>query len=173
MKAPLNRLSSADPFGLSGAFLGTTGLDKKFHTPGGAGFLGRGAEILIYFPNRIFFKSSRFNSGLSSRCQNSAQVGWFGCPWVLINPPGLPGGSYRPAGANCEWWPKRQISAPLFWSAFIPRGNLHHVYVFFETIGGLAKVFIARAYQHRGDKPTQIPARTHGPKQFPAFVMRA
>ena len=35
MKAPLNRLSSADPFGLSGAFLGTTGLDKKFHTPGG------------------------------------------------------------------------------------------------------------------------------------------
>ena len=164
MKAPLNRLSSADPFGLSGAFLGTTGLDKKFHTPGGAGFLGRGAEILIYFPNRIFFKSSRFNSGLSSRCQNSAQVGWFGCPWVLINPPGLPGGSYRPAGANCEWWPKRQISAPLFWSAFIPRGNLHHVYVFFETIGGLAKVFIARAYQHRGDKPTQIPARTHGPR---------
>ena len=35
MKAPLNRCPSADPFGLFGVFLGTMGLRKQLHTPGG------------------------------------------------------------------------------------------------------------------------------------------
>ena len=54
MKAPLNRCPSADPFGLSGAFSVTMGLEKQLYIPGRAGLLGRGAKILINCLCRTF-----------------------------------------------------------------------------------------------------------------------